>query len=151
MTRDINITVVSMIADDIEYVSDSISHGKVYNNYPINTIYGTSNSLYSATGQMVIELHKTTGSSYGVTGNLTYQLPNAQGQLVLMFNNPYTQAGSGYNGNLWLYPAITNIPSGSTTTYYCSVSGLPMVLDPPLEEDTMDVTVTVYEIPSTNS
>lgn len=146
MTRDINITIVNTLPNDIIYVSNDLSHGQMRSNYPVSTIYGTNSSSHNSNGQMAVEMGKTTGSSYGVTGNVTYQLPNNQGLLVLMFNNPYSQQGSGYNGNCWLFSAITTIPADSTTTYYAVVSGLPVSVDPPYAEDTMDATVTVYAV-----
>lgn len=145
MTRDIIITFVSNIPDDVVYHANDLQHGKFQKNgNPAPTLFGTSNPRYSSSGQQVASLHKTTSSSYGVTGNITYQLPNNQGDLVFMFNNPYTQNGSGDPGNCWLYAAITNIPANSTTTYYALVTGIDMQPDPPFKEDTMKVTVTLY-------
>lgn len=141
MTRDINITVVSNLTDDCVYMSHDLQHGKLRDDYPKPTIFGKNNPQYNAGGQLIAKLHKSTGSTDGVTGNITYNLPNNSGDIVFMFNNPYDHKGSGFNGNCWLYPAIINIPAGSTTSYNAWADGVALYPDQPQMDDTMNITV----------
>jgi hypothetical protein len=110
---------------------------------------GPASTLHDGLETLAFEIEKTSGGTEGTTGWVRYDLKNNQGQLVLMFNNPYDRAGKSSNSNCWFYAVIQGIDNEQLSMpqrVYASVSGFDFNLTDPAAEDEINVTVLVTSI-----
>ncbi len=134
--------------------SESQDHGD-YDPLPTSTISnnGTQIEAFSI---------KQGNIFYGATGWVSYNLGGGStDQLVLMFNNPLTQAGADSNGNCWFYAVLqgnnnngsgsytsqgSEGPTSASTSVQVSVSGFAFNVTDPTKSDEMTVYVTISNI-----
>jgi len=139
MTRDIICTINNQTSGSINWdgvqTSNTLEHGKTHYG-PVTINSGKSDEAF--------KIQKTTASAYGVTGYIRYNLPD-DNYLYLMFNNPYTHSGSGNTGNQWFYAVIQPKEAGGYSNYYATVSGAGINPVSPEGDDTLTVTVNVYD------
>lgn len=146
MTRDVVCTVVNNLSGSLTLNSTDIDNGGgdgKFTQGPISTI-----SPNNGSGQQVFQAQKRTGALLGTTGYVAYNLPNSGGLLVLMWSNPYTQAGSGSTNNSWFYAGIMpdpNNPSYPTNYYVSYVGGFTINPENPTNEDVMSPIVTICQ------
>ncbi len=147
--RIVTCTVVNTTGYDLTYITDSSQHGESgSNNGQFSTKPVQTLSAYSTTEAFSVQ-RSSDVSLVGSTGWVSYNLNNSQGQVYLMYNNPYSYDGDGYSGNCWFYASIQGISSqtlGVAPTIYAEVSGFDFNVTNPTNSDTMNITVTISSI-----
>lgn len=144
MTRNVKITVINHTQHDLSLAGNDMKKGRLNNSTPATTLFGTANPSYKPSGQLAVSAELHNG---GPEGWVLYNLPEGQGQLSFMFASPKHPSGSGNTHNSYCYAPIINIPPGSTTSYYVTLSSnTPMKTDPPVNEKEFDFTVNLYSL-----
>ena len=158
MNREVSCTVVNNTGYALTYLADCYENGEPGSSHGVwvNKVPPVSKIDSGGTPTLAFAVKKDDGFD-GSTGWVTYNLNNGQGQIVFMFNNPYSYDGAGSNGNCWFYAVIqgctagatdasVGLPVGENLNVYATVSGFDFNVTDPYNEDTMTVTVTINSI-----
>ncbi|MGL4598911.1 MAG: hypothetical protein ACRCYO_15445 [Bacteroidia bacterium] len=151
--RIVNCTVINNTGYDLSLIDYGGSEGGVFDGVHGSYTQYPTNTLPAGQTKKAFSIEKASGF-YGSTGWVSYSLKNSQGQIVLMFNNPYDYEGEYRNGNCWFYAAIQGLSSGSmeppfpvgqAINVYALVSGFTINVKDPQNQDTMNITVTINQ------
>lgn len=137
-------TIANYSSTSLSYYGNS--DGNSWNNGKYTSNYNPNPATTIEAGATVVAFQTESDLTVGTQGYVIYDLGTGQGQLVIMHNNPSTKYGSANCDNCWVYAVI--IGPTETLNCYVEVSGFDMQLDPPYNEDSMNVTVSVYDVSS---
>jgi hypothetical protein len=147
--RVVTCTVINNTSYDLTYLTDSSQKGESGSNNG-QFSYGPAQTLNAGESNEAFSVQRSSNVSLvGSTGWVSYNLNNSQGQIYLMYNNPYSYDGNGDSGNCWFYASIQSLDGevlGVSPTVYAEVSGFDFNVSNPTNEDTMTITVTLNHI-----